>query len=811
MKHGMFTSTALITLSAFMGSTVFAEESATPARAGFDEVIVTAQKQEQSLIEVPINISVVDQSRIDLLAADDIEDLGNFIPGLQVQAQSLNAPSYALRGVVSDGGRPRVGIFQNGIAIGNPGYAATLAIFDMERIEIVKGPQATLFNQGALVGGINYIQKTASTEGNSGRLDVEGGDYNFIRVEGHANAAVNDKFAARVALQYKNLDGYVPNLGNSPALMGQQTLALRTALHFEPVSRVTADVFLNYQRDDSTGTQFKSGFFTPEGGDLSPYTATAMNINADQVRDKLGNDREFFYVTAKVSVDLTDSLTFTSLTDYRDLASSEAWDSDGALFDMLQFYQDDEAEVFNQEIRLNFNNGGRLSAFAGGNFASVDEKGFLIFSTDEARLQALFAPTIAGAIDATPAQVAGLLALNGVPGGANFGNILDPLQFSALGALQGNLVPLNPAHLERQDTTDNRKSYDLFADVTFDLTDRLSLTAGGRFTSEELSTSATDSLVRGNAALGGAANAVFFNQGFLFSRAALGERSFSDTTDGAFTWRFNAAYRLTDDINTWFAYGRGLRPETLSASGDTFETVDAEILNNYEVGMFGRFFDDRLQVTSSLYYGRYQNFQTTRFEPENGVFVVENSGAATQYGFEVDGLFAASENILLGATYAYTYSRYDNYDRQGNALQLAGNSFRISPENSFSLFADVTIPAGAAGSFRLTPSYIWKDSHFFEDDNGFNFATNGAGGFDRIPEAYPDGQIVQESQEAYGIANMRLGFDSANERWGAYFTAENLFDKEYLIDVGNIGGAFGLHTIIRGKPRIVKGGLYVKF
>ena len=87
------------------------------------------------------------------------------------------------------------------------------------------------------------------------------------------------------------------------------------------------------------------------------------------------------------------------------------------------------------------------------------------------------------------------------------------------------------------------------------------------------------------------------------------------------------------------------------------------------------------------------------------------------------------------------------------------------------------------------PSYVWKDHHYFEDDNGYDYAADGNGGFVRVRESYPDGTFVDEEQDAYGIANLRVGFDSAADAWGVYVLGENIFDEEYLIDVGNTGGA----------------------
>ena len=610
------------------------------------------------------------------------------------------------------------------------------------------------------------------------------------------------------------MDGYVPNTANSPDLMGQDTTAVRTALRWAPTDQLTADIFVNYQEDDSTGTQFTSGFF-PVNGKVDPFGATAMNINSDQVRSKLGNDRELFYITSNIEYDINDAWSLTSLTDYRNLFSKEAWDSDGAAFNLLQFYQAQKANTFSQELRVNYDAGGKLTAFFGGNYFTIDNKAELRFSTDEAYAQSLFAPTLAGAAGLTVTEAQGYLALLGVPDAQNFGSFDTPLQYSALAALLMNqLVPLYGEHLEQSLSTDSRDTYDLFGDVTYAVSDRLKLTAGLRYTKEDIRASTIGHALKTNPYLlgFGGLNGVTMQSTLLLSADTLDQlASASESTDGAFTWRLNAAYRVSDNINTWVAYGRGRRPEVLSASGANYSLIDAETLDNVEAGIFGRFFDDRLQMTSSVYYGQYKDFQTTRFDPINGVFITENSGNATQYGLEFDGQALVNDYVRLLATYAFTHSEYDKKDDNGNPLQFAGNKFRLSPEQSFSLAADITVPMGEHGEISIIPSYIWKSKHYFEDDNGFDYAADGNGGFIRIPEMYPDGTVVEESQDAYGVANLRVGFDAASQRWGAYVLGENIFDEEYLIDVGNTGGAFGLHTIIRGKPQMVKAGVYVKF
>jgi len=717
--------------------------------------------------------------------------LADFVPGLEVQLQSLNAPSFALRGITSDGGRSRVALFQNGVAISNVRSGQSMAIHDMERIEIVKGPQATLFGQGALVGGINFIQNRASTRDTTGEFKIEGGSYSAAKAQFVGNLAVGDTFAVRGAAFLSARDGYVTNLGNSPDLMGQNTNALRLAARWMPNDNLLVDLILNGQQDDSTGTQFKSSVFAPVGGDLSPFTATAMNINGDQLRSKLGNDRDIGTATAIISYQMGKNWTLNSITDSRNIVSLEAFDSDGTELNLLQFGLVDKATAVSQELRLNYSGDGPFSGFFGVNYYKESTSQLLRFSTDEAHLQALFAPRIAGAARLSVSQMEGILALRGIPNAANFDNVVNPLRVSALGALQGNIIPLHKAHLEQVYTTTQTETRDLFADVTYKFNENLSLTAGVRYTEEDLGAKSRASLVRGNPALGGRSNGVFFNQLFLSQQppGVLRERDVSSA--GAYTWRLNVAYRVSDDVNTWFAYGRGRRPESLSASTANptgFAVVSEELYGHYETGVTGFFFDRSVRVNSSIYFGEYTDFQTSRFSPTQGTFITENSGNATQYGFEFEGQWNVSPTVQLFGSYAYNFSQYDDTDNAGNRLQFAGNSFRLSPENNASVGFDLRIPVAAQGEFYVIPSYTWKSEHFFEDDND-----------------------PLEKQDAYGVADVRFGYESTSKKWTANLSVQNAFDEEYLIDAGNTGGAFGILTYIRGMPRMVTAGLSVKF
>lgn len=186
---------------------------AVPTQAQIEEVIVTAQKREQSLSDVPININAFGGERLAELNIQQFDDLANFVPGLEVQEQSANNPAFVIRGITSDSGEsniePRIAVFQDGVP-SSRSRGSFFELFDIERVEVVKGPQSTLFGRAALIGGINVIQRKADYELDA-QLKLGYGesvrDTEYKEVGGHLGGTIiSDRLAARVAFIDKERD-----------------------------------------------------------------------------------------------------------------------------------------------------------------------------------------------------------------------------------------------------------------------------------------------------------------------------------------------------------------------------------------------------------------------------------------------------------------------------------------------------------------------------------------------------------------------------------------------------------------------------
>ena len=305
------------------------ESEATAPGSNVEIIRVTTQFREQSLADVPVNVTAFDAELLAALDIQDFEDLAAFTPGLIVQEQSPNNTGYSIRGITTDSGEAtsetRVAVFQDGVSI-TRSRGSYIELFDIERVEVAKGPQPTLFGRGALIGGINIIQNKADDEF-SASAEIGAGNDGQREVRGHVNFRLAEDYGLRFAVVSRERDGYIDNALGGRALQGRDTWAARAVLSGQPNERFSFDLIANYQEDTPPGTSFKSGTFPVPGGDTDPFTPAALNSIAGFEGDReLGLERTVRGVTALARLDLNDAWTLSSITGWRDFDSVEIFD-----------------------------------------------------------------------------------------------------------------------------------------------------------------------------------------------------------------------------------------------------------------------------------------------------------------------------------------------------------------------------------------------------------------------------------------------------------------------------------------------------
>ena len=805
-------------------------------------IVVTAQLREQRQIDVPFALTAYTGKQLDQLGVQEFEDLARYTPGLQVQNQSPNNPAINIRGITSDSGdaffEPRISIYQDGVSISKP-RGAYVELFDIDRVEISKGPQSTLYGRGALIGAMNIVQAKPDLSDAYGMVRGAYGNYNYWLAEAMVNAPLGPGVGVRIAGRYKKRDGYVDNLLGGEDFQSVATGAIRGSIRFKPSDRVTADIIANYQKDTPTGTAFKSLRFRPTDpntgavlGGLGIRDGAALAPGAGFEGGKpLGLDRWVWGVSGLIKAQLSDSFTLNSTTAYRKFHADEILDADGTSIPVITAADDARSKQFSQELRLTWSNGGPITAFVGANYFHEEGSDRTPAQFDERAALAQIAGALNGggfipgrpASDPAPMSLLGnpafdTLLLQGVAG--SFGYLLPALP--AGGSCNGAspaasciAANLKAVHQEEQTSFSKTDAFDLFGDVSAKLSPQIEIGGGIRWTHDDKSSGVSATIQNGRSILGGFLGAFTVPDpirtallsglssslapvlptsllplfGLTFQQTARVDQKFND--DG-FTWRGYARYTPNPDTSLYAIYARGRRPEVLTAAPPSapggparFVTAPAETVDSYEAGFKTALLNRTLYLDGAIFYYSYNNFQTT--EQVGTVFITSNAGKADSYGFEAQLRYTPSQNLRFFANYAFNHGRF----RSG---VFNGNRFRLSPDHTFS--AGMTVSTDVPGGrIDFTPAVTYQSKVFFDNDN------------DRPDlQTVAQGKIVadtvqDEFQNGFALVSARLGYNFHGTRFRIEGFVENLLNKKYIKDAGNTGDSIGMATFIPGEPR----------
>ncbi|MDF0487798.1 TonB-dependent receptor [Sphingomonas sp. H39-1-10] len=822
-----------------------------------NDIIVTAQLAPQTAMTVPFALTAYKGEFLDELGITELDKLSRYVPGFVVQNQSPNNPGFVMRGITSDDGssyvEPRVSVFQDGVSI-SKSRGSYVELFDLERIEIAKGPQSTLYGRGALIGAVNIVTAKADPAAPYGYFYGSYGNYAAYRLDATVNVPLTDTLAVRVAARSKKRNGYVENLlggGESDNFNSNQGDAIRGSLHWAP-GRLTVDLIGNYEQDSATGTSFKSIAFLPTNpttgailGDTGRNSGAALATPSGFEGGKpLGLERHVWSATGIANYDFDDHWSLNATGSYRRFAGEEVFDADGISLPLLTAAEDARGNQTMATLRLAYK-GDTLDAFVGGTYFHEDGSQRAPAQFDERAVLARLAD----------ASTPGVLAGGGlIPGRAANAPapiaIIDSAAFAANILQRGFGLPapvaagiannLQTAHLETNTNTARTNSIDVFGDVTLHVTDKLDLGGGIRYSHDDKRTGISVALnnrsilggviaaqslqaaAQATAAAGGnptpqllalnalltglatpgAANAPVSAAFPLFGLGAQptagnGSRVTQGSKDDGLTWRATARYAATHDLNLYATYARGRRPEVLSVSAPStpygapnFRLLPAETVDSFEVGAKSALLGRTLFADGSVFYYKYNNFQTT--EQVGTQFITTNAGKAESYGFEGQIRYVPVKALTLFGTYSYSHGRFKEGARKGNR-------FRLSPDNALSAGFIAKLPAGPV-TVDFTPSVTYQSSIFFDDDNDKPAL--------QARNLIPD-LIQDEYQKGYALVDARLGIEPKGGVWRLEAFVTNLFDKKYIKDAGNTGDSLGLPTFIGGEPRFY--GLAISF
>ncbi|MEH3160372.1 MAG: TonB-dependent receptor [Sphingomonas taxi] len=765
-------------------------DPALPAAEDANAIIVTAQKREQRIEDVPVTVTALTGARMAQIGVSELDEVAAFVPGLQVQEQSANNPGFVIRGITSDSGSAqqgaRVTLYYNGVDISRS-RGAWQDLYDLERIEVVKGP-----------AGDAVRHRRRGRRGQHRLRPAQGGDQRGNRrklrqFQPHAGVGLPQRgqrharrpprlrlqISRRLCPQHRRRSQGAqpePGAGRSDDLNGQDQRGLRGSLRWRPTDRITADLVLTYDGQRNPGTAFKSRAFAPTGGQTgdygyaelsgSPFSATVLG------KRKLGLDRNVYDANLTVTAELAPGVTFTTVNGYRRFDALETFDADGGPAWYLEFAEDAKGDQWNHESRFAFDGPRYRAAFGWNAFL---ENGFqrVPFSTEEGTYLAC---SVAGAY----AGIRAALNQAGIPTGtacvAANGTIPATRATAILTRGRASVLPY-AAEFANYGTN---AAYSVFADATWIPVPALELTAGARILIEQRRSGYTstqpDSQIL--AGLG-----VFTS--LLGVANTKGAKYEAEDSFAAILPRFNALVRLTDTFNLYGTISKGRRSPVVQLAATRVaassvanagsipnrQIVPEEKVWNYEAGIKGRV--GAFTGAASVFYQTYDGFQVT--VTENGVATTRSAGSANNLGVELEGNLAFGDTLSLFGSFGYIDGGIGKDARNG---VFAGNRFRLQPEVTAAGGATLRLPLTGRAAFYATPSVTYRSKVYFE---------------------LPNSEAI--AQGGYTLVNLRAGVDVDNGRYTIGGFARNLTDKRYLIDAGNTGGGFGVPTYIAGEPR----------
>ena len=794
MMTRIYTRLALATLATTCSTGALAQATAQPeartttsASSDNAEIVVTAQKREQRIEDVPVTVTALTGARMADIGVSELDEIAAFVPGLQVQEQSANNPGFVIRGITSDNGSSqqgaRVTLYYNGIDISRS-RGAWQDLYDLERIEVVKGPQATLFGTAAAVGAISLIS-AKPVAGFAGGLNASYGNFDRTQVSGYLNAG-NDVLSGRLAFAYKYRKGYVRNIAgdaNVPNqnqggvdqddLNGQDQRGVRGSLRFRPNDSITADLVLTYDGQRNPGTAFKSRAFAPTGGQTgdfgnaelsgSPYSEAFLGAR------KLGLDRNVYDANLTISADLAPGVTFTTVNGYRRFDALEIFDADGGPAAYLEFAEDAQGDQWSHESRFAFD-GPKYRASVGWN--AFFENGFqrVPFATEEG--------TYLACSGGLPAANRAALAAAGVPSGpacvSPAGVVLATRATALLSGGRFTAIPYSAEYTNYG----NNDTYSVFADATYIPVPQLELTAGARILIEDRQSGYSS--IMPNAVLAGAP--------LLPIVSTNGNKFVAQKSFTAILPRANVLFKLDDDVNLYATISKGRRSPVVQLDaartdfgvGPRLQVIPQEKVWNYEGGIKGRF--GPFTAAASVFYQTYDGFQFS--VTSGGVTTIRSADSANSLGVELEGNLKLASYLSVFGTFGYIDGGIGDEAANG---AFAGNQFRLQPKTTASGGAILRAPLGGV-TLYATPSVTYKSKVFFE---------------------LPNTEAI--SQKGYALVNVRAGLEFAQGRYNVGGFVRNATNKRYLIDAGNVGGSFGIPTYIAGEPRFYGVELGAKF
>lgn len=634
-----------------------------------EEVIVTARKRTETLQEVPLAVSVLDATALQDNRIKAVDDLYGRVPGLYFTNSGGAAPTsdfvyIVMRGVGFNGGlEPSAGVFIDGMY--QPQLGFDIGFLDLERLEVLRGPQGTLFGRNTQAGALNLVTRKPDAT-LRGRVEGEIAEDNTYRVLGSVSGPLAEHFYGGISAEYAESDGYLENTLTGRPAAPYERYSTRGTLRWQPSDTLDLTLAVDYSR--RTGNEVALG---------PRLDCECYDLEADNDRD---DEKKNGGVQLTAEWQVSDAVNLTSITGYRDVSSDITIDFDGRRTDQTPIV----------------GNGHPGSKVAPGpiTFQGVHQRSQVAqkFWSEELRLSGA-----AGPVD----WLLGLYYFNQTQDQKRVFDIgryidIDP----AVAFLAGTTI--------REDFGADRDGWAVFGQGSWHMTDRLELTLGARFSRETVS---VDGERLRNITQIENDNPTFFT--------LAGEDTFSDVSPTA-----SLSYQIAPSVSTYVTVAQGWKAGGFNRYPSTANAVlpyDAETSLNYEVGLKGAWPEHRLTANLAVFYIDIEDQQLTTVTPDAAgvpVTTIANAGKSRSQGVELEVMMRPVDRLDVALSVAYTDAEFKDFTQRaaGGAFVVRdGQPFEYVPKVTGSATVEYRFPVWSGKELALNLNYRYVDKYIVPD------------------------------------------------------------------------------------------------
>lgn len=824
--------------------------AAPEAGGGIAEIVVTAQKREQRLQDVPAAISAIGGDALEARGINETSDLMGAVPSLQISTPyGKTQPNFSLRGIsvaneFSASTASPVGVYVDEV------YQSFRAshggqLYDIDRVEVLRGPQGTLYGRNTTGGAISFFTKKPGLGEDEGYFTLGYGNYSTKTVEGGFDKTIiPDVLGIRVAGTVARGGGWQYNPAQDRKVGTTDSIAGRVSLRWKPTETLDINLKVYAAKDNPWGANAYSIGQLGGGQDVVGYSrfdASPFNggralgkneVSADQGGKRLSSSKG---VALNIALELNDNFTLTSITGYdTGKYSTSPNDCDGSPVDLCSIRFNSSSKNFNQDLRLNYSDDN--FDFVGGLYYGKDtietrnEPDFFgalrpmllgaglpgsfnnaaIGTPDSIRVLPAFAldptltPTSPGFCAPVVVNPNGFFDARSLVAYQTDIAINNTGNFPAGGAyyqgcMGAGALPFGPI-LGKQQFDIQRPSKAIYGDLTWKATDRLTVAVGLRYTMDKVKFLNGSTIIYSLDGTTPAVNLIPYAFPYDPDLPTMNLKEKANRLTG----RANVSYEFADDIMGYIQYSRGYRSGSyngLAYQGtNQVYYIQPEKVNAYEGGLKMQFLDRRVQLNLAGFYYDYANQQTTQVV---GATTFTRSADGRVWGGEAELTVAPVDGLQLNAALGYLNSKYKGnvVDPNDPATQFTrnvnGNPFPNAPEITFSAGFDWDIFDHGDNKLTLRGDANYMGKYYFDA-----FGDYGQDPCDRpgTPgNVRPAGVAFTCGNPGYWLFNSRLTY-KADENLSVSAWVKNLTNKYYYTYGLNID-VFGLDYLNRGTPR----------